>query len=223
MTSTLAFDIAQFSPSLNHHLLLLILRKAGFNFKIEQFFSNYLIGRKTRYFWNNFSSSFFNVDMGVGQGSALSPILSALYLSPVIHIFEKQSKILKIPVSILSFVNNGLLITQSKSLTILNNFIFCSYRVTSLFLEKFSLILEYGKMEVFYFSESTSVFNPPLLNLSVLGSPILWSKNTWRYLGFFFNRKLSFHHHIDYYTNKVISTIKCMKILRNSTHGLIPH
>ena len=125
--STLAFNIAQFFPSLNHQLLPLILRKARFDPKVEYFFSNYLVGRKTWYFWNIFSSLFFNVEIGVGQGSALSSILSALYLASVLHNLEKCLKILKIPVSILFFVNDGLLIAQSKSLTILNNFLFYSY------------------------------------------------------------------------------------------------
>ena len=65
ITSTLAFDIAQFFLSLNHWLLPLILRKNRFNPKVEHFFSNYLAGRKTQYFWNSFSSPFFNVDIGV--------------------------------------------------------------------------------------------------------------------------------------------------------------
>jgi len=127
MTSTLAFNITQFFPSLNHCLLSLILRKARFNSKVDCFFSNYLVGRKTQYFWNNFSSLFFNIDVGVKQGSALSPILSALYLASIFHISEKYLKILKIMVSILSFVNDSLLVAQSKSLTILNSFLFCSY------------------------------------------------------------------------------------------------
>ena len=50
MTSSLAFDIVQFFLFLNHCLLSLILRKTGFDSKIERFFSNYLIGRKIRYF-----------------------------------------------------------------------------------------------------------------------------------------------------------------------------
>jgi len=58
MTSSLVFDIAQFFPSLNHHLLSLIFKKVGFDPKVKRFFSNYLISRKTRYFWNNFSSPF---------------------------------------------------------------------------------------------------------------------------------------------------------------------
>jgi len=65
-TSTVTFDTTQFFPSLNHHLLLLILNKAGFNQKILTFFSNYLVNRKTKYLWNNFSSPLCNVDVGVG-------------------------------------------------------------------------------------------------------------------------------------------------------------
>ena len=52
----------------------------------------------------------FEVNVGVGQGSALSPILSALYLTPFLYILEKHLKNLKIPISILSFMDNGLII-----------------------------------------------------------------------------------------------------------------
>ena len=67
--------------------------------------------RKTNYFWNNFTSPIFNVNVEVGQGSALSPILSALCLSLFIYILENFLKNLKIPISIISFVNNGLFIS----------------------------------------------------------------------------------------------------------------
>ena len=68
----------QFFPLLNHCLLTLIMKKAGFNNHIILFFSNYLVDRKTNYFWNNLISPIFNVNVEVGQGSALSSILSAL-------------------------------------------------------------------------------------------------------------------------------------------------
>ena len=97
ITSMLAFDIAQFFPSLNHQLLPLILNKAGLDQRISNFFRNYLVGRKTKYIWNNFISSFFDINIGVRQGSALLPILSALYLSLVFHSLKKRSKILKNP------------------------------------------------------------------------------------------------------------------------------
>jgi len=48
-TSTLAFNITQFFPSFNYQLLPLILKKAGCFSKVVQFFSNYLVGKKTQY------------------------------------------------------------------------------------------------------------------------------------------------------------------------------
>jgi len=89
-TSILAFDISQFFPSLNHHLLTLILEKAGLEPRVSSFFANYLVKRKTNYVWNNLMSPDFKVNIGVGQGSALSPILSALYLTPFLYILEKS-------------------------------------------------------------------------------------------------------------------------------------
>jgi len=158
----------------------------------------------------------------VEQGSALSLILSTIYITPAFHILKSWLKNLKIPISILSFVNDSLFIAQSKSLMISNSILFYSYNVISSILVKFGLALEYSKIEVFHFSRVQDVFNPLLLNLSDIGSPILKPKNTWKYLGFIFDRKLLFHQHIDFYANKVISAIKYMKILGNSTRGLIP-
>jgi len=105
------FNISQFFPSLNHQILTLILKKAEFDNCVINFFANYLIGRKTNYFWNNFTSPMFDVNVGVGQESALSPILSALYLLPFFYIIENHLKNLKIPISIISFVDDGLFIS----------------------------------------------------------------------------------------------------------------
>jgi len=109
--SMLAFNIAQFFPSLNYQLLSLILDKMGLDQRVSNFFRNYLVGRKTKYIWNNFISSFFDINIGIRQGSALSPILSALYLFLVFHSSEKRLKILKIPISMISLVDNGLFVS----------------------------------------------------------------------------------------------------------------
>jgi len=78
--STLVFNIVQFFLFLNHQLLLYILDRTGFNPRISHFFSDYRINRKTQYLWNSFTFPFFNVDVSIGQGSTLSPILFILYL-----------------------------------------------------------------------------------------------------------------------------------------------
>jgi len=130
---------------------------------VSNFFKNYLVGRKTSYCWNNFISPSFDINVGIGQGFALSPILSALYLSPVFHFLEKYLKILKIPISMIYFVDNGLFISQ------------------------LGLIVKHGKTDVFHFSRLYGAFDPPLLDLSPIGGPSILPKETWKYLGFIFN------------------------------------
>ena len=219
-TSTLTFDISQFFPSLNHRLLTTILSKVGLEPKVSRFFVDYLVQRKTNYLWNNLQCLDFEVNIGVGQGSTLSPILLALYLTPFLHILEKCLNNLKIPISLLLFVNDGLIIVQNKSILILNFQLF--YNILSNLLSDFGLVIEHGKTEIFHFNRSHGVFNPPPLNLSPLGGPILHPKDTWKYLGFLFNRKLTFHQHLDFYANKVLSMVKCMKLLGNSSRRISP-
>ena len=177
-TSTLAFDISQFFLSLNHNLLMSILSKAGLESKVSNFFANYLVQRKTNYIWNNMQSPVFEVNVSVGQGSALSPILSALYLTPFLYILEKCLKNLKIPISMLSFVDNGLIIAQNKSILSLNSQLSCSYNVLSNILTDFGLVIEHGKTEIFHFNRLHGAFNPPPLNLTSLGGPILCPKDS---------------------------------------------
>ena len=126
-TSTLAFDIMYFFPFLNHQLLPMILNKASFDSKISQFFSSYLINRQTQYVWNYFISPFFKANVGVGQKSTLSLILSVFYIATIFHIIEKRTKNLSIPipVSFLLFVDDRLFVSQEN--------IFCSYNIILLF------------------------------------------------------------------------------------------
>ena len=221
-TGTLAFDTAQFFPSLNHCILILSLAKAGLDPKVTSFFKDFLVKRRTNYTWNEFSSPTFEVNVGVGQGSALSPILSVLYLSLLLYILEKHLKTLNIPISFLSFVNHGLLISQNKSIDVLNSQLFYSYNVLSGLLDKFGLNIEHSKTESFHFNRSHGIFNPPPLDLLPLGESILQPKNSCKYLGFIFDQKLTFHQHINFYSNKAISTSKCMKLLENSTQEINP-
>jgi len=141
--------------------------------KVSNFFKNYLVGRKTQYCWNNFISPSFNINVGVGQGSVLSPILSALYLSPVFHSLEKHLKNLKIPISLISFVDDGLFVSQNKYILYSNANLFCSYNIMSSLLSKFDLIIEYGKTDVFYFSRAYG--HSTLLHLAYLLSEVLCS------------------------------------------------
>jgi len=147
----------------------------------------------------------------MGQGSTLSPFL---------YILENHLKNFKIPVLIIYFVDDGLFISQDKSFEVSNSHLFCSYNVMTNLLDKFGFVVEHSKTEVFHFSRSHGPFNPPPLNLSSLGGPILAPKNSWKYLEFIFDRKLTFHQHVDFYSNRALLSVKCMKLLGNSSHNI---
>jgi Endonuclease/Exonuclease/phosphatase family./Reverse transcriptase (RNA-dependent DNA polymerase). len=220
-TSVVAFDIAQFFPSLNHVMLTSILRHSGFADCLVGFFSDYLVGRSTQYSWNSFLSGACDADVGVGQGSALSPILSALYIAPLIHLFERRALALKVDTSILSYVDDGLLVSQGKTYDKTLKELSSSYRIVAGLMDSFGLVMEHDKSEIFHFSRAHNDSNPEL-DLSAIGAPTLKPKTYWRYLGFFFDRRLSFKEHVRYYSTKALSTVKAMGMLGNSTRGLLP-
>ena len=127
--------------------------------------------------WNNFLSSIFKVNVRVGQRFALSPILFALYLFPFLYILENHFKNLNISVSIILFVDDGLFISQNKSLVSSNSCLFCSYNIMTKLLNKFGLIVEHLKTEVFYFNRLHGFLDLLPLDLFSIGSPILVPKN----------------------------------------------
>ena len=124
--------------------------------------------------WNHFISPFSKVDVGVGQRSAKSffLILLALYIAFLFYIFKKWTKNLSIPilVSILSFVNNGLFVSQEKSYEKSNAVFYYSYSIISSLFNQFGLAI---KSEVFYFSRSKNIIDLSPLDLRFTGS-MLW-------------------------------------------------
>ena len=123
--------------------------------------------------WNNYVSPLFSIDIGVEQGSALSLIFSTLYISPIFHIFENKTKNLNIPILFLSFIDKGLFIFQEKSFEKTNALLFYSYNIISSLFNQFGLIIKHRKFKIFHFSRLYRKSNPPSLDLSIIGGPIL--------------------------------------------------
>jgi hypothetical protein len=195
-TSVIAFDIMQFFPSLNYDMLMAILGQTRFPEKVVQFFSLYLVERETSYRRGEFSSLKLRADVGVGQGSALSPVESALYFAPMLAIFNQHAA--HLGVTVLSYVDDGTLIFQSKSwetnLCILKE----AYSIMFNLFTEFGLVLEHDKSKLFYFSRkprdknlSLDLSYQPYTN----GNP-LKPKTYWRYLGFYFDCVLNFKEHM---------------------------
>jgi len=161
--------------------------------------------------------------VGVGQRSALSPIFSAIYLSPIIKTFKERIKNLKenIPTNILFFINDGLLISQEKSYSMSFAFLLYSYNIMSKLLLDIDLVMEHSKTKLFHFTRAQHSSNPSI-NLSFIGDPVIFPKPILCYLGFYFDCKLSFHFYTYFYATKCLFILNDMKILGNLSHRLFP-
>nr|CAI5864354.1 unnamed protein product [Callosobruchus analis] len=78
-------DFTRAFDTLNHKLLLSILKHIGVDKQTENFFENYLLYRKQRVILNGNTSPFLNLRSGVPQGSVLGPLLFIIYTSQLEH------------------------------------------------------------------------------------------------------------------------------------------
>ncbi|CAA7269042.1 unnamed protein product [Cyclocybe aegerita] len=203
-------------------MFMAVLRKQGFSPVLVEFFASYLVGRSTVYCWNTFQSDSRSADVGVGQGSALLPVISGLFIAPVMKLFYIKAAPLNM--TLLSFVDDGTILAQSKQLDDNNVGLRKAYKIIYLLFVAFALVLEHDKTELFHFSRRRDAYNPSL-DLGYAphtGATPLKPKTYWRYLGFYFDRGLTFHEHVRYYTTKAFTTVQAMRMLRNSTRGLSP-
>ncbi|KAF8633787.1 hypothetical protein AX15_001260 [Amanita polypyramis BW_CC] len=195
--------MAQYSPSLNHSVLLTMLKKQGFDKNIIKNFSNYFDNRKTTYTWNaNTSKPFLNPD-GVPQGDPLSPILSLAFT--ILFYYECISLFHNMFYDIMSAV--GLNIEPENSEN-------CHSAARNLALPSKPVY-----SDILY----------PDINLPIYANNT-WSndhftlspKKFWRYLVFFFDPRLDFDHHNQLYINKALSTLNALRMLGNSIEGFTP-
>src|SRR6185369_2918659 len=222
-TSVLAFDLANFFPSLNHEILAKVLQISGYSPTITNFFRSYLVGRRTKFSWEGEVSPSFAAEAGVGQGSALSPILAVLYLAPMMEIVK--ARVSKVIADILSYVDDGTLVAQSKDWATNNVNLREAYLTLSEVATKMGLVIEDSKTELFHFSRSGYGDNPPL-DLGVTpftGATPLAPKPVWRYLGIYFDRRLDFRTHAKLMCTKALTTVRAMGVLGNSSKGLPPN
>ncbi|CAA7271402.1 unnamed protein product [Cyclocybe aegerita] len=159
-SSTLAFDITQFFPSINHEMFMAVLHKQGFSPILVDFFASYLVGHSTVYCWNTFQSDLRSADVGVRQGSALSPVISGLFIALVMKLFYIKAALLNM--MLLSFVDDGTILAQSKQLDNNNVGLCKAYKIIYLLFVAFALVLEHDKTELFHFSCRRDAYNPSL-------------------------------------------------------------
>lgn len=238
-TSALLLDVSQFFPSINHAAMLGILKAQGFHSSLCAYFTDYLVGRTTQFRYNGRLMDPTDFTVGVGQGSALSPVLSGLYLAPVLHLSAPVQHAAMANASLQFFVDDGMISVaaplQSAHTSVfeqlqLNNAVLAHlYHDLTARMLRLGLRVEADKLELMHFvrhAPTTSTFpaGQPLGPDLALRLPDALTrvtpKSTMRYLGFILDPRLTFREHIRQCVNKASSATHALRMLGNSARGL---
>jgi len=110
------------------------------------------------YKWDDFMSGLFAADIGVGQGSGLSLVLSGLYIGLVLQLFTLE--LISREVRLLSYIDDRTILTQSTHLSQNLPKLTVAYSIIFRLLTALGLVLEHNKSEVFHFSRSWGNHTP---------------------------------------------------------------
>jgi hypothetical protein len=111
---TLIFDIQDFFNNINHTQLVALVQSLGFSPVIYKWITSFLSNRAVHLYFNNFTSSDIDFELGTPQGSPLSPILSIIYASPLLHLTRSWNG-----ATLNMFIDNGNIFMWAASYKIL--------------------------------------------------------------------------------------------------------
>ena len=227
----LSFDVVQFFLSVNHKLLVWILHKGGFNTKLYNSVSSYFGPCSSSFvFCNETSPTFKSPSVGVRQGSSLSPMFLAIYLSLAIHALHSTSSI-SVTFGLQFYVNNGSLTTSSTDTQTTCHILCIAYHMLECQLMRLGLVIEHDEGKLIHFPLPNTKPHMPHdfdhIPLDLWAGP--WthdhpipSSKTIQHLGFLLNSKLSFKDHVKFYTKGNV-TMLAYRMLGTSIHGLTPY
>jgi hypothetical protein len=100
--SSLLFDIQGFFDNGNHGRLMALIKSLGFMPKICRWAASFLKDRSICLWFNGFTSEEIELEMGTPQGSPVSPVLSIIYTSPLLHLARRWTDALY-----MMYIDNG--------------------------------------------------------------------------------------------------------------------
>ena len=190
-TGLLLFDIQGFFDNVNHNRLTQILEDLGFALELVLWCKSFLKDRSVRLHFNGRNSDPFNFIIGTPQGSPVSPALSILYTSPLLHKMKTRSNAL-----LGMYIDDSAIFACSKDWPTVEETLRNGYHTCIMWLTNVGLNAKPDKTELIYFrrhGECTGCEPPPYIHLPLPSLNMYYRvpcSNTLRYLGFFFDHKL---------------------------------
>jgi len=218
-TGILLFNIQGFFDNINHERLIQVLTNLGFALEIVSWCCSFLKDRTVRLRFNGRTSDPFNFKVGTPQGLLISPVLSIIYTSSLLH---KMRDLANTTLSM--YINDGAIFVCGRNWRDIENALRNCYTLCTEWLERAGLSIEPDKTKLIYFKRPQEKMAPPTYTHLPLPAEqtYYWVHATpiLRYLGFFFDSHLSWSHHINTMCNRARASIKALQLLSNSVQGL---
>ncbi|KAF8689558.1 reverse transcriptase, partial [Rhizoctonia solani] len=215
--SLLTLDMSGYFNNIDHCRLIYTLGQLGYSTNICNWLKSYLSNCTAQFHIDGLLCPHFNLpDIGIPQGSPLSPILSLLYsillllasIDPQAHSFAYIDNF-----TILTYLHS-----HQENINIMTNIIKNINQVAV----KLGLEFELPKSDLIHFiCLPCTPHSNPSLTYSHLGTDTVISpKDVVRWLGFFLDRRLNFKEHIQTMAVKAKATLAGLRMLANSQNGL---
>ena len=214
----LCIDVKGFFDNVNHDRLVRVMWEKGFPIPIVKWVRSFLTERSTAISLDGSTLPFAPVNIGIPQGSPVSPVLSIIYASEVI---EKLISHPSIPVAPKAYIDDLGILAISSSLQDNVSTLEKAFHHTVHSLAEIGMTIDPTKLELQHFSRRPTDSVLPALHVDTDGSPItVTAPKTLRWLGFFLDKRLSFRMHVKIMANRASSVINGLRCLGNTVRGL---
>ena len=223
VASVVLFNISGFFDNVNIRRTVHIFRNLGFPPSLCSWVESFLSHRNVRLSFNGLKSDPIHLNHGTPQGSPLSPILSAIYTSPLLKFINSTWSRRGLNM----YVDDGAIFSNAKNhqLSALNAT--KGLQEITAWLGRNGLKCDSDKTEFISFSpyraaehlvgRTISSIHP---RTSATTSYTIERSSLIRYLGVFIHERFDWTHHVTIMANRARSTIRALSILGNSVRGL---
>lgn len=213
-TSTLFLDVKCAFDHVSRNRLLQILQKQKLPTSLILWVSSFLSKRRIRLAFDGQLESFRDIETGIPQGSPISPILFLIYIR---ELFKSKA------VKIISYIDDIAIITASTSLK--KNIRILEREVTIIHTsgEENAVAFDLTKTELMHFTGRKTVEQGTQQHIITLpNGDTVQPSGLIRWLGIWFDPKLSFRNHIQMRVAQATQSFHRMARLANTGRGLGP-
>uniref|UniRef100_A0A1Y1LB48 Reverse transcriptase domain-containing protein n=1 Tax=Photinus pyralis TaxID=7054 RepID=A0A1Y1LB48_PHOPY len=205
------FDFSKAFDTVNHTFLLQKLENFGIRGVALKWFESYIRDRKIVVTYNSATSRYFNLEMGVPQGSVLGPLLFLLYVNDLPKYIKNGHVIM--------YCDDISIVLASRCEEDLRSKIESVFEDMMWWCNKNNLILNVDKTEIISLSKK-KVFDDA--SLSISNTKIVLSQ-TVRFLGTEIDNELKWAAHTDMVRKKLAKSYFALYQLKNllSVKGLL--